>query len=348
METEWESVSSRQGDQYGRDVYVQIPNPARKPPWFITMKENLSVKTKGVDIKVKMFWHPKRTVWHQCLQLTIKPTRKGNMVDQKHSFPLKYVHVRFNRNISTIWAEAIISSEENSYGVALSRWFDGRVRPIRLSLSELNKLKITEVTGYRNLDSTCSKDSFFECLAKQFSNLSPQSVSNMEIYSFENSFEEPFSCNQTTRVCYPFSMPSVDNRIPVCSTVLEQSCYRKLIDELETEEQCKKPCNIREFKVLQQNLGSNLESDEPWLSPSDRVVRIELGLGLPLNTMDVRSVKNKKLKTVKTEHLIMSWMSLVGNVGGTLGLFVGFSFITTSEWLFTISKQIWKRMKAEL
>ena len=124
--------------------------------------------------------------------------------------------------------------------------------------------------------------------------------------------------------------------------------HRKLIDKLETEEQCKKPCNIREFKVLQQNLGSNLESDEPWLSPSDRVVRIELGLGLPLNTMDVRSVKNKKLKTVKTEHLIMSWMSLVGNVGGTLGLFVGFSFITTSEWLFTISKQIWKRMKAEL
>ena len=38
-------------------------------------------------------------------------------------------------------------------------------------------------------------------------------------------------------------------------------------------------------------------------------------------------------KTVHREMLKMSGMSLVGNVGGTLGMFIGFSFIGTSEWL---------------
>ena len=36
-------------------------------------------------------------------------------------------------------------------------------------------------------------------------------------------------------------------------------------------------------------------------------------------------------KTVRKEYLLMSGMSLVGNVGGMLGLFIGFSFLGLSE-----------------
>ena len=37
-------------------------------------------------------------------------------------------------------------------------------------------------------------------------------------------------------------------------------------------------------------------------------------------------------KTVKREYYIMSGLSFVGNIGGTLGMFVGFSFIGSAEW----------------
>ena len=32
----------------------------------------------------------------------------------------------------------------------------------------------------------------------------------------------------------------------------------------------------------------------------------------------------------------MSFMGLVGNVGGTLGMFIGFSFVGTSEWFMDL------------
>ena len=39
------------------------------------------------------------------------------------------------------------------------------------------------------------------------------------------------------------------------------------------------------------------------------------------------------IKSIKKEHFTMSLMSLLGNVGGTLGMFIGFSFIGMSESL---------------
>ena len=56
--------------------------------------------------------------------------------------------------------------------------------------------------------------------------------------------------------------------------------------------------------------------------------------------LDLRS--RKPFKTVNTEYLIVSWMSLVVNVAGTLGMFTGFSFIATSKWFATL---VFKRLK---
>ena len=45
-------------------------------------------------------------------------------------------------------------------------------------------------------------------------------------------------------------------------------------------------------------------------------------------------------KTVKMEYLINTLVSLIGTVGGTLGMFIGFSFIGTSDWLWSNIKSI--------
>ena len=61
--------------------------------------------------------------------------------------------------------------------------------------------------------------------------------------------------------------------------------------------------------------------------------------GLQKTTKDVRS--KKPFKIIKKEYIVNTWMSLVGAIGGTLGMFVGFSIIDTSEFLITaVSKRV--------
>ena len=69
----------------------------------------------------------------------------------------------------------------------------------------------------------------------------------------------------------------------------------------------------------------------------------EFKFALPWSSMNGRT--DKPYKTVKTEQLIMSVMSLVGNVGGTLGMCVGFSFLGTSEWIMTVVIQLWRNFR---
>ena len=64
----------------------------------------------------------------------------------------------------------------------------------------------------------------------------------------------------------------------------------------------------------------------------------------PESTNDVRS--KQIFKKIKKEYLLTNEISLVGNVGGTLGMFVGFSFIGTSESILAIIQFIWKRLTA--
>ena len=52
---------------------------------------------------------------------------------------------------------------------------------------------------------------------------------------------------------------------------------------------------------------------------------------LPTATKHVRS--KKPFNKVKTEYWLLPLSTLVGNVGGTLGMVVGFSFIGISETL---------------
>ena len=60
---------------------------------------------------------------------------------------------------------------------------------------------------------------------------------------------------------------------------------------------------------------------------------------------DYRS--RKPYKTVHREYLLMTEMSLVGNVGGMLGLFVGFSFLGLSESIMDCMTRFWGWMKKD-
>ena len=181
--------------------------------------------------------------------------------------------------------------------------------------------------------STCSH-SYYGCLAERLINQGMGQVSNKNIKLLE--------CHSTT-VCTPFSMPFKHLQIPVCQNETERACFEDIVEDLrlDQEKYCKKACHVEEYltkHVLggikkKYDIGELTKHWEDWLTknwnfqgkdPFNSLV-FEYEFELPSITRDQRS--EDPFKTVNTEYLIITWQSLVGTVGGTLGIFVGFSFI---------------------
>ena len=76
---------------------------------------------------------------------------------------------------------------------------------------------------------------------------------------------------------------------------------------------------------------------------ANRSFDFEAYFELPETTRDVR--RDMPFKTIRTEYLLMSQMLLVGNVGGTLGVFIGFSIFGTSEWFIGVFTKLWTCFK---
>ena len=119
-----------------------------------------------------------------------------------------------------------------------------------------------------------------------------------------------------------------EENIPICQTEMEAECVKHVIADLESsqEHHCKRSCHVMEFKT-------RLDKKRQTIIYKDQ---ISLGyhFELPLSTRNMRS--KKPFKTVHREHLVMSMVSLLADVGGTLGIFVGLSLFGTSEWFMRV------------
>ena len=147
------------------------------------------------------------------------------------------------------------TSEENSYGITQGRWFDGKteVGLIERYLGSwyyINELIITKVDEIRNLDQTCSHDSYYQCLAKRFRDFNFKTATNQVVNGSKCLF---------TQRCMPFSMP-IDNgnKIPLCQNEISQACYGHVIDTLELDQNsyCKLSCIVKEFSIQKTTSGA--------------------------------------------------------------------------------------------
>lgn len=84
------------------------------------------------------------------------------------------------------------------------------------------------------------------------------------------------------------------------------------LEDAENKTGCKRNCEYRNYFKFQEQRAS-IDTDEIWF---------EMKLS--------RSVMN-----VKTETLMFPIRSLVADIGGTLGLFLGFSFVMIWEFVET-------------
>ena len=140
--------------------------------------------------------------------------------------------------------------------------------------------------------------------------------------------------------CSPFTLPKVgDVHIPICQNVVDEICYGEVLEDLKLDlgKYCKKSCHSHEYKIRNAAMGTWAERYKPWDwtgKDSKRSHILEFKFEKPKMSLGGKSLQ--PLKKVSVEHLSISLMSLVGNVGGTLGMFIGFSFIGFAEWIMQV------------
>ena len=273
----------------------------------------------------------------RCYKLTPKVNGEPTSVFDTQ-FQLVYT-IQFNddddQNFPE-YANVFITSEDNAYGTILLRWFDGILSSVSLRNSSflyyVQHISIVEINEYINMDAICSEDSYYECLAKRF-------VSS-DLGQVAKQVNGDLGCNfmQFENKCTPVSLQLEDGKIPICDSEEDSQCFINVLQELKRDQQdhCKKSCLVKEFVISHnsENIG------QPTLDWQEgRFLKISLDLEHPPGTRDIR--EDSLFKNVRTEYLILPWPALIANVGGTLGMFIGFSFIGTSEWMIDYLIEIW-------
>ena len=229
-----------------------------------------------------------------------------------------------------IYTYITATSEANSYGITQDRWFDGksetgsveRYWPAAGNWKNVNELTITKINEVFNLHQNCQDDSYYRCLAKRFANFNFKEATDIVVNGSNCSFD---------KLCTPFSIPFDEvDKLPICTNEIDNCCYGLIISQkLEPNQatHCKKSCHVKEFSF---KVDPRRKLPKGNTNKNDQELVIEVKFATPKSFWELRSLE--PFKTVKTEYYIMSGLTFVGNIGGTLGMFVGFSFIGVAEW----------------
>ena len=177
-------------------------------------------------------------------------------------------------------------------------------------------VKVISIEEFK-LDSNCTHDSYYQCLSTRFSHLGKADMDSLGPFSEKSKFKTK---------CTPYSLPSNNKNIPFCVNNVEANCYKEVLKNMKKDQHrlCKKSCHVKEYK-----LGNEAQFGHNSLNPNS--FAFALTFELPSSTKNLRS--DDPFKTIHRETFSLSGMTLVGNIGGHLGMFIGFSFIAYSVWL---------------
>ena len=238
-----------------------------------------------------------------------------------HSTPIKFnpkglaganfkvYHTLRNSGEANSWENSHIlftfTSIKNSPGVK-KIWKDGK--PLHLILSKNTYTRIDmEAEQYNFLEQKgdCQQESFYECI-----------VSELES---SDDFE------RCSKKCIPivFSNLGKNYSTPFCKNDSgnEQYCAIKIVQQLmsrhDVESNCEKSCSRLQY------LGQIFRT-QPLNASGNSNTIYEIVYRIP----------NKNMY-VSEEYLIYDEINVIGSVGGTLGMFIGFSMTGVVSWVFS-------------
>ena len=216
-----------------------------------------------------------------------------------------YVQLNFSKEIADgeiPFVNIFISSEENSYGMTMHDWRDGK----RIRLNGVQGFLWIEVQPKKlkkmKLEYKCSEHGFYNCF-------------------HDDLMKQDF--DHCPRKCY--SISANRNTEPICTTLDEFQCSHNVTKTLKAESNCKPGCTLIDF-----GLESEYQED---LDAPDAKRNVTLAY----------KVLNPIIK-VEEEYLIQDFVGMLGSIGGTLGLFIGFSFSGAISFVLHHIQRIMERV----
>ena len=190
------------------------------------------------------------------------------------------------------------TSEEGSYGVTTSIWMDGAVMKIELP-ARMYKTVDVKVVKHINMEFKfhCNDKAFYECFAAKLSDA------------------DFSSCPKT---CLPISTPTISPKIdiPFCKCEVwhqceEYKCSKNIIqnllnDIMADQDECPNSCSTYEYSGR-----TTYENEDQY---DNKKALLEYRFSSPA------------FMKVHQEYLVFDTLGMISAVGGTLGLFIGFSF----------------------
>ena len=232
------------------------------------------------------------------------------------------------------------TSENNSYGATMFQWFDGEIEPFKLTKG-FHILQIPQTRRYEFME-RCSKESFFECVASKL-------ISKK-------------SCQVNNQLCSPLSLPSgkhlVD--IPICQNRNESlKCWKEINEMVLPPCMAQKSCSVQEYSTAE-FMPYDI-SNENEMATAEHVIKYYGGdrnvvndlldkpkesivFSITFDHKDWSKGERSKYLVVDVyeEYQVWNGISLIGNIGGQMGLLVGFSFLGCSDWFIKIVPKAWK------
>ena len=261
--------------------------------------------------------------------------------DRIFHFDLLKIHLlKQNKEARTSQIKIFITSKENSFGAVIYQWFDGKFPFFQLQRERFYFFHITKTRQYEHVPESCSRYSFFECVAYNLKFLK--------------------RCQEDGNICTPISLPSTKEVIVFCASNKTQ-CWEDVKKEVFPLCMAKKSCTVQEYDYIsakkfyldhENDKLSGKQEISGW-GGNDEVVQNmfqhlneSLLLALSFDDLDCSNGDgtNELEVEVWKEYYIMSGFSLVGNLGGQMGLFIGFSFLGCFSWLLSRIQSFWSQI----
>ena len=311
---------------YGRDLLIGITynkTSAKALQFGLNDFRGVDKLPAGLFLAELYVMHIKDWLRRKCYKIS-PPLGNNELMSNKTDFvKTNEFNINFFNGKHNIPEEVdlYLTTEANSYGAVADRWYDGRVDPYKLKKGSVHSITIPSVTAFENIPSRCSRKSYYQCLAAlQGSNS---------------------KCKELQKPCSMLSLPTdeVFEDLPSCNES-SVGCYTSTFqNNFANENICKgegnKACVTQEYKV------------EDYISPYKIPYLEEVGTIFSYQFSLPKSTRGKRtglpFKIVHKEELIHSGFGIVGTVGGSLGLMVGFSFSNITDWITDLIFQILDR-----
>jgi len=209
------------------------------------------------------------------------------------------------------------TSEENYYGVLIEDWMDGKPFGTHAEQDEIVMVKLVPekfmyLQNQENDESSCSHQTYLEQLKSRFINA-----------NFSN-------CQST---CSPWLLP-FQNDLPLCGWEVDHEGWHK------------RNCAKNVLKDVMVNVNLQGEYSRPC-NVLQYIGEVSGTLGLDHNnnyvTFAVRyQFMPPQMTVTYKEYLIFDTIGVVGSVGGTLGIVIGFSLTGVISSIIIFLKKIVK------